>query len=360
MRFYFAENGGDVRVRKLLAGVQAVLEGHGHERVTTPGAASVVFNPFPPDRPRSFRRQNSAVFLVGLTTLAGIDDPIAAIYPLLVRSLSNLVISITPAGDRDIADLHFVTLEQGHVQLQADGLSSAFFEALYARLEPLATSTLVISNIFEPNLEPELWNGDAGTRGIGRAGRYLAELNLMPAAFPIEEVLPPRELRQVKKLYGIGGLSYGNFSVRLDEERFWMSASGVDKSKLETIGRDILLVKGYDSERNAILLSVPPHIEPRRVSVDAIEHWMIYRENPGVLAILHVHAWTDGIRSTQVTYPCGTYEMGRAVADLVRTSPDPVHTIIGLKNHGLTITGTSMDEILERVTGRLVRNVPMT
>jgi ribulose-5-phosphate 4-epimerase/fuculose-1-phosphate aldolase len=96
------------------------------------------------------------------------------------------------------------------------------------------------------------------------------------------------------------------------------------------------------------------------VSVDAIEHWLIYRENPGVGAILHVHAWTDGIRSTEMTYPCGTYEMGRAVADLVRTSPDPVHSIIGLKNHGLTITGNSMEEILQRVTGRLVRNVPMT
>jgi len=360
MRFHFAENGNDGRVDRLLVGLQQVLERHGHERVPGPETARLVFNPFPAERPRFFRRQNSAIFIVGMTTLPGVTDAVASLYPLLVRSLSNLMISLTPAGERGISDLHLVTLEQGHVQLPADGLSDAFFEALYRRIEPLATSRLVIDNIFEPDLEPELWNGDAGTRGIGAAGRYLEELDLLPAAFPIEKVLSDRELRQVKKLYGIGGLSYGNFSSRLDESRFWMSASGVDKSKLETIGRDILLVKGYDSERNAILLSVPPHVEPRRVSVDAIEHWMIYRENPDVRAILHVHAWTDGIRSTEVTYPCGTYEMGRAVADLVRTAADPVHTTIGLKNHGLTITGTSMEEILERVTGRLVRNVPMT
>jgi ribulose-5-phosphate 4-epimerase/fuculose-1-phosphate aldolase len=107
-------------------------------------------------------------------------------------------------------------------------------------------------------------------------------------------------------------------------------------------------------------LSVPADVEPRRVSVDAIEHWLIYRENPGVGAILHVHAWMEGVRSTELTYPCGTYELGRAVADLVQRAPDPVHAVVGLRNHGLTITGSDMDEILARVTGRLVRNVPMT
>jgi hypothetical protein len=34
--------------------------------------------------------------------------------------------------------------------------------------------------------------------------------------------------------------------------------------------------------------------------------------------------------------------------------------VVGLRNHGLTITGHDMDEILARVQGRLVRNVPMT
>jgi ribulose-5-phosphate 4-epimerase/fuculose-1-phosphate aldolase len=105
---------------------------------------------------------------------------------------------------------------------------------------------------------------------------------------------------------------------------------------------------------------VPPEVEPRRVSVDAIEHWMIYTEQPEVGAILHVHAWIEGVVSTQLQYPCGTYELGRAVADLVGAAPDPAHAVIGLKNHGLTITGTSLDEILARVSGKVVRNVPMS
>ncbi|MFN3179337.1 MAG: class II aldolase/adducin family protein, partial [Thermus sp.] len=158
----------------------------------------------------------------------------------------------------------------------------------------------------------------------------------------------------------IGGLSYGNLSVRKDERRFWMSASGVDKANLREIGRDILMVKDYDPQQNAILLSVPPHVEPRRVSVDAIEHWMIYREHPGVGAILHVHAWMEGVPATPFNYPCGTYELAQAVAEKVREAPDPTRAVVGLKNHGLTITGRSLEEIMERIEGKLIRTVPMS
>ena len=86
---------------------------------------------------------------------------------------------------------------------------------------------------------------------------------------------------------------------------------------------------------------------------------MIYREHPGVGAILHIHAWMDGIRSTEVNYPCGTEELAVAVADLVRQAPDPAHAVVGLKNHGLTITGESLDEIFERISGKILRQVPM-
>ena len=47
------------------------------------------------------------------------------------------------------------------------------------------------------------------------------------------------------------------------------------------------------------------------------------------------------------------------MAELVRDAPDPAHAVVGLKNHGLTITGHSMDDILERVGPHIVRRVPM-
>jgi len=338
-------------------GLETVLRRNGHEPAATPGEADLVINHLGMHRPRPYRRGGRGVFVVSVGSVSGLNHSVEELYPLLVRTLSNLLIVVAQDVEPQIA--HLVTPEQAHVAIRHDPVGNGFFDAIYARIEPLATSRMVIDNIFEPDLEPALWAGDEHTASIGRAGRFLEELNLLPAPFPIEEQLSPREMRHLMLLYGIGGLSYGNLSARLDRQRFWMSASGVDKARLREIGRDILLVTDYDAERNAIRLSVPAGVEPRRVSVDAIEHWLIYRENPGVGAILHVHAWMEGAPSTEMQYPCGTYELGRAVADLVTAAPDPVHAVVGQRNHGLTLTGTSLDEILERVGGSLVRNVPM-
>jgi ribulose-5-phosphate 4-epimerase/fuculose-1-phosphate aldolase len=107
-------------------------------------------------------------------------------------------------------------------------------------------------------------------------------------------------------------------------------------------------------------VSVPPKVKPRRVSVDAIEHYMIYQEHPEVGAIVHIHAWIDGVTSTHINYPCGTEELARSVAELVRAAPDPSHAIVGLKNHGLTITGPSLPEIFERIESRVIPQVPMS
>jgi hypothetical protein len=280
-------------------------------------------------------------------------------YPLLVRSLSNLLIGLVDEG-HSLLSAHFVTPEQGHYEVEGNEATNEYFRAVYARIRPIATSRLVLNNVYETDLPEDLWNGDPITEQISRAGRKLDELDLLPTPFPMEKYLSERDQRHLKLLYGIGGLSYGNLSARLDETRFWMSASGVDKSNLSEIGRDILLVKDYDPENNAMILSVPPKVEPRRVSVDAIEHWMIYKEHPEVGAILHVHAWMDGAPSTEFNYPCGTYELGTAVADIVREYPVPAEAVVGLKNHGLTIVGRSMDEIFERVEGKLYQPVPMS
>jgi ribulose-5-phosphate 4-epimerase/fuculose-1-phosphate aldolase len=67
----------------------------------------------------------------------------------------------------------------------------------------------------------------------------------------------------------------------------------------------------------------------------------------------------EDIASTRINYPCGTIELATGVADLVRQAPDPGHAVIGLRNHGLTITGESLDEIFARIDGKIQRQVPM-
>jgi ribulose-5-phosphate 4-epimerase/fuculose-1-phosphate aldolase len=330
-----------------------VLQARGYRFEPEAEHPRAVLNFIRAEKPIPYRRKAQGTMVVSFLELPQMPaHPIASLYGYLVRALSNMLVVYVPGQGA-----YFLTLELGQYH-EPEG--PGFAERVSERIHPIASSVLVVNNHFEPDLEPELWQGDALTQSLSAAGRKLAEWDLLPAAFPIEEILPPEDFRHVKRLYGIGGLSYGNLSVRKDGRRFWMSASGVDKANLREVGRDILMVTDYDAEQNAMRLSVPPGLEPRRVSVDAIEHWMIYREHPQVGAILHVHAWMENIRSTQFNYPCGTYELATAVAEKVREAPDPSRAVVGLKNHGLTITGHSLEEILERIEGRLLRQVPMS
>ncbi len=325
------------------------------------GVPHLIVNFTNANRPRPIRRKAQGTFVVSVVEVdQEPTDILKAAYPILIRSLANLLIYHI-AGPGDTWRTYFVTLEQGYYPVEyEDGDDVAYFQAIYRRLRPLATSRLVVKNLFSRSLPPELWEGNANTRALRMAGQQLDQMNLLPAPFPIHELLPARDMAHVKRLFGLGGLSYGNLSVREDTRSFWMSASGVDKGKMQVIGRDMLLITGFDPERSAIHASVPPHVEPRRASVDAIEHWMLYKEHPEIGAIIHVHAWMEGIPSTRVNYPCGTAELAQEVAELVRRHPDPSQAVIGLRNHGLTITGRSLDDIMARISGRLLPQVPMT
>ena len=253
------------------------------------------------DNARPFRRKSKGTYVAALHELDetpdSLEDGLAASYPMLVRALANIVLALTPGPA-----VRFTTMERGNYVVEAPN-NAELADRVVERLKPLALSRLVIDNEFRPDLEPELWDGDEFTAELSEVGARLGTLDLLPSPFPIEDLLNERDLRHVKRLYGVGGLSYGNLSIRKDERRFWMSASGVDKSKLEQPGRDILLVSDYDEVNGRMVLSVPPGVEPRRVSVDAIEHWMIYQAHPDVGAILHLHAWVEGIRGTEINYP---------------------------------------------------------
>jgi hypothetical protein len=361
-RSSFAVNGtASTPVQKwFVDGVERELLRNGHTQPTGGASPELVINLFDPERAKPFRRNSQGTFVVSIVRVD--EEPenmLRAAYPLLVRSISNLLVYLvdTPAGVK----ANFVTLEQGYSTIAApDGDATTFFGEVYERLAPLASTRLVVNNVFEPDLPVELWDGTESTAALYDAGRWLDQMGLLPAAFPIAEILDERDMTHVRRLFGIGGLSYGNLSVRHDEQTFWMSARGVNKGNLREIGRDILLIRDYVPEEDAMVVSVPANVEPRAASVDAIEHYMLYREHPSIGAIVHVHAWMDGIDSTHINYPCGTYELAYEVAQLARRQPDPGRAVIGLKNHGLTVTGSSLQDIIDRIDGRLLPTVPMT
>ena len=357
-------------LERLVGGLAEKMRAAGYMQLDEPVRdTSVVMHVVDADDVKPFRRKAGATFVIAVAELPEPpDDQLRTGYPLLVRGLANLCVMVSDTPDG--LAVRFVTLEQGSYGVGPGLDDEELLEQTFARIEPLATSTLVIANEFVPDLPEALWAGDAQTSQLLGAGRTLDALNLVPAAFPIEEILGPRDLRHVMLLFGIGGLSYGNASARYlggdiagvpdpNGPVFWMSASGVDKSDLRIVGEHILMVRGYDASHDTMVLSVPPNVKPRRVSVDAIEHWMIYREHPDVGAILHVHGWIEGTDSTEVNYPCGTLELASSVAELVRRAPDPSRAVVGLRNHGLTITGHSLDEIIERAGAKIVPKVPM-
>jgi ribulose-5-phosphate 4-epimerase/fuculose-1-phosphate aldolase len=334
------------------------LEARGFERATGDDSleADLVLNFIDPANPKPFRRSARGTFVAAIHEQQTVpDDILKTNYPLLVRALANIVLCYVPEEG-----VWFTTMERGHYGVDSTDGQAQLAEGVVERLTPLALSKLVIDNEFRTDLEPELWKGDEITAEIREAGERMGDLDLLPAPFPIEELLNEQDLRHVKRLYGIGGLSYGNLSQRKDETRFWMSASGVDKTKLDIPGRDILLVSGYAPEKHTMIMSVPPDVEPRRVSVDAIEHWMIYQEHPDVGAILHVHAWMQDIAATDINFPCGTAELATSVAELLAQEPDPTHAVIGLRNHGITVTGETLTEILDRIEPKVLRQIPMS
>ncbi len=276
-------------------------------------------------------------------------------YRVLVKTMSNVVVHRVGGDGEFGGKVHFMTPELGFRTRPDEGLARRIVDYV----APLAESKVVIRNRLDEDLPEELWQGDEIARSLMAHGRKLAEMNLLPQVFDIRSLLDERDLRLAMKIFGLKQLSYGNLSARRDAGTFWMTGRGVDKGNLREIGRDVFLVKGYDPETATILLSVPPGTDPTaRVSVDAIEHYKIYRAVPEVGAIVHVHAWLPGVPATLQSWPCGTEQLADEVRDLVLAAPDPSRAVIGLRNHGLTITGRSLEEIFERIEGKLVQEIP--
>jgi ribulose-5-phosphate 4-epimerase/fuculose-1-phosphate aldolase len=356
---HFAGSPGSRLQQWFVDGLEREFRDSGHLPAREGEEPNLVINLTSAERPRPYRRRSQATFVVGVVEVDQRPaDILKAAYPLLVRTLSNLLVFITHVEGE--TQTYFVTLEQGYYTVKAQvSRPQEYFREVYRRMAPLATTRLVINNVFEPNLPASLHAGNSRTASLIEAGRRLDSMDLLPAPFPISDILDERDFAHVKRLFGLGGLSYGNLSVREDSTRFWMSARGANKATMEKIGRDLLLITDYLPDRNAMAISVPPDVETRAASVDAIEHWSLYRSHPEIGAIVHVHAWMDGVASTRVNYPCGTYELAQEVAELVACAADPACAVVGLKNHGLTITGRTLDDIFERMEGRIIRTIPM-
>jgi len=366
LRFAVVRHDTDRARDRVADAIVARMEARGHRLVSPEDDLDWVLNLTDTTQPRAFRRRSRAVFVVSLVALRAPTPNMRSLtYSTLVRSLANLTVCVAPTngklpgGAADRPELFFTTPEVGfyHFPFDADRACESIL--------PLVGSRLLIDNRLTADLPPRYWASSAVVDRLTHFGAELDRLGVLPSPFSLREVLGQEEIDQLYQLFQVKGISYGNLSAReavpeLGDCTFWMTARGVNKANLSGIGRDVLLVTGYDEQAGTMLVSVPPTHDPTtRVSVDAIEHYLIYRRLPAIGAIVHVHAWMDDVPSTRQNYPCGTLDLAREVADLIGQEPCPERTAVGLKNHGLTITGPDLGDIFDRIRGRLQRQVPM-
>jgi ribulose-5-phosphate 4-epimerase/fuculose-1-phosphate aldolase len=311
------------------------------------------------EEPFTVLRRGKNEFVVSFATLTEEPEDLRYLcYNTLIKTFSNLLVCIK-SNDKVVPEIYCITPEVGFYHFPYNALD------LRKNIWPVIGSRFMFDNHITANL-PDKYKSTPKTEELIQYGAVLNSLGVLPTPFKLESVLNEKNIAHLYRLFNIRGLSYGNLSARekipeVGQNTFWMTARGVDKAHLKGVGQDILLVTGYNLKDEKILVSLPTdHNTKIRVSVDAIEHALIYESFPSVGAIVHVHAWyKENIPATRQNYPCGTIELAREAVDMLRTVSNPEAAVIGLKNHGLTITGHNLEEIFNKIAGNLIKEVPM-
>lgn len=270
-------------------------------------------------------------------------------YEVGLTVMANLAVDLETAGDGSgDVELTLITPERGVEVIRGGAdMGQELLETLIRRSDV----TYLDDNVVHADLPESLAAGTERTRAMQRVARQLDRLDLVPPAVPLDE-LSDRARRRYFKVLGLRQISYGNMSARHEGDSFWMTGRGVDKANLEVIGRDIVLVDRFDRDERRLHLRVPPGYGDARASIDSAIHATIYEAYPGVGAMIHIHVDVDGVVYTDNHYPCGTVELCDSIlAGLGRTA-DPERTILGLTNHGILVTGASVDDAWQQIRAR--------
>ena len=357
MKFYVQANSDYWVANSMKDEIIEAFQAAGHAYTSELGKAGFVLNYTDLEKPAIFHRRSHAVSIISIVTVPqGKSDLRSVCYTGLVRTLSNLLICVV---NGPAPQVYFTTPECGYYSIPYRPAG------IVERTMPIASAHFAIENKFSTDLPKACWGSSPAVESIKRYAKEMNKLGILPTPFPLKSVLSRENLRRVYKLYGVTGLSYGNLSVRekvagIGSATFWMTGRGVDKAHLQRPGEDIFLVKGLDPTENSVLVSVPPvYRREARVSVDAVEHALIYQNFPEVGAIVHVHAWMSGVAKTRQNFPCGTIESAHEVVRMLKQSSHPGQDAVGLINHGLTITGRSFNGIFTRIRNELIVQVPL-
>ena len=282
-------------------------------------------------------------------------EKVVRAYEIGLQIMANLAGYIELDGDGPFDyTMTLITPERGHEVLKGSpGAGAELSDTLVRRSDVV----YVDENVVHTDLPEDLAAGTDVTRAMQEMAVRLDSLDLVPSAVPLDG-LSDKQRRRFFKVLGLKQVSYGNMSARHDTNWFWMTGRGVNKAKLEVIGRDIILVTDFDREAGQIHLTVPADQGDARVSIDSSIHAAIYEAFPKIGAMIHIHSFVDNVVYTDDHYPCGTRELCDSTIDALRLTDDPNRTILGLANHGILVTGADLDEAWELIESRLGELVP--
>lgn len=289
------------------------------------------------------------IFFIGEPTESDAQKVVRS-YEIGLRCMANLAgyTELTGDGPKDYK-MTLITPERGHELLEGgNGDANWLFNLLLQRSDV----TYIDENIVHTDLPEELREGTEVTLEMQEMARRLDDLDLVPSAVALDG-LSERARRRFFKVLGQKQVSYGNMSARHDGDVFWMTGRGVNKAKLDVIGRDILLVSKFDPAAREVHITVPPGFEDSRVSIDSSIHATIYREFPEIGAMIHIHWFVDDIVYTDEHYPCGTIELCESTLDGLKQTDNPVRTILGLANHGIIVTGADLEDCWTQIEAKL-------
>ena len=362
MKFAVIKNNSNLLRDKVADSVVERCLQHGHTLSDDLYDVNFILNLTSIDDPQVFKRRSKSIFLITIVSGEGLNGTLqSTCYTTLIKTFANMVICAVPSGNNDPAGSHiwFTTPEAGFYDADFDP------ERIYSLMIPVAGAHYATDNRFTTDLPRRYYKPSPVVKEIIKYGKVMNEMGVLPTPFPLRELLSEEDMLHLYRVFGITGASYGNLSARENIEEFeppvfWMTGRGVNKSNISEPGKDVLLVKGFDFETGTAEISQPVGYNTKaRVSVDAVEHALIYRNFPETGAIIHLHAWMDGVVCTHQNHPCGTVELANEVAGLLRRTGNPSSAVVGLKNHGLTITGESLADIFTRISGKLKTKVPM-
>ena len=282
-------------------------------------------------------------------------EKVVRAYEIGLQIMANLAGYIELEGDGPYDyTMTMITPERGYEVLNGSPEAGADLSDTLVRRSDVV---YVDENVVHTDLSEDLIPGTDVTRAMQEMAVRLDSLDLVPSAVPLDG-LSDKQRRRFFKVLGLKQVSYGNMSARHDADRFWMTGRGVNKAKLEIIGRDIILVPNFNREEGKIHLTVPPDREDARVSIDSSIHAAIYDAFPDVGAMIHIHSFVDNVVYTDDHYPCGTRELCDSTIDALRLTEDPNRTILGLANHGILVTGADLEEAWGQIEARLGDLVP--